>query len=74
MGNEKERNAMSFGWISVVCLYERARTKLILDPELSEELEINFGMHQFCHFIFAVVLHVNKLARENILSCCMPII
>ena len=31
---------------SVMCLYEGAKARVRVDSELSEELEVNVGMHQ----------------------------
>ena len=57
---------------SVMSLYEGAKTRLIVDSELSEEFEVKVGMHRqsvLLHFIFAVVVDVvTELAREDVLS------
>ena len=50
-------------------LYEEAKTRIRVDSELSEESEVNVGMHQgsmLLQFFFAVVVHVvSEFAREG---------
>ena len=57
---------------SVMSLYERAKTRVIVDSELSEEFEVKVGMHQgsvLSSFLFAVVLDIaTELAIEGV-SC-----
>ena len=57
---------------SVMSLYEGAKTRVRVDSELSEEFEVNVGMHQvtvLSPFLFAVVVDVvTDLARESVLS------
>ena len=52
---------------SVVSLYEEAKTRVGVDSDLSEEFEINVGMHQgsvLSYYFFAVVVNVvTELAR-----------
>ena len=60
-------------WVtSVMCPYERAKTRVRVDFQLSEEFEVNVGIHQgsvLSPFLFAVVVDVvTKLARECVLS------
>ena len=53
-------------------LYEGVKTRVRVDSELSEELEVKVGMHQgsmLSHFLFAVVVDVvTEFAREGVLS------
>ena len=56
---------------SVLSLYEGARARFRVDCELSEEFEVNVGMHHrfmLSPFLFAVVVDVTELARECVLS------
>ena len=57
---------------SVMSLYERVKTRVRVDSELSEEFEVKVGMHQgsvLSHFPFAVVVDVvTEFAREGALS------
>ena len=56
---------------SVMSLYEGAKTKVRVDAELSEELEVKVGMQQgsvLSHFIAVVVDVVTEFAREGALS------
>ena len=57
---------------SVMSLYEGAKTRVRVDSELSEEIEVKVGMHKgsvLSHFLFAVVVDVvTELAREGVLS------
>ena len=52
---------------SVMSLYEGAKTRVIVDYELSEELEVKVGKHQgsvLPHFPFALVVDaVTEFAR-----------
>ena len=52
---------------SVMSLYEGAKTRVSVDSELSEEFEVNQGMHQgfvMSPFCFVIVEEfVNELAR-----------
>ena len=52
---------------SVMSLYEEALTRVRVDSELSEEFEVNVGMHQgtvLSYFLFAVVVNaVTEFAR-----------
>ena len=46
---------------SVMCLYERAKTRARVDSELSEVFEVKMGMHQgyvLSPFLFAVLVDV----------------
>ena len=56
----------------VISLYEGAKTRVRLDSELSEELEVREGMHQesvLSPFLFAAVVDVvTKFARDGALS------
>ena len=58
--------------ISVMSLYEGARTRVRVDSEMSEEFEVKVGMHQgsvLSPCIFAVAVNVvTELAREVALS------
>ena len=53
-------------------LYETAKTRIIVDSELSEEFEVNVGMYQrsvLSPFLFAVVVNVvTELASEGVLG------
>ena len=53
-------------------LYEGAKTRVRVDSELSEEIEVKVGMHQgsvLSPFLFAVVVDVvTEFAREGALS------
>ena len=43
---------------SVMSMYEGAKTRVRVDSELSEEFEVNVGMHQGCiilHLLFTIV-------------------
>ena len=56
---------------SVWSLYERAKTKVRVDSELSEEFEVKVGMYQWSvlsHVLVAVVVYVTEYAREGALS------
>ena len=57
---------------SVMSLYERAKTRVRVDSELSEEIEVKVGMHQgsvLSPFLFAEVVDVvTELDREGALS------
>ena len=57
---------------SVMSLYEGAKTRVILDSELSEEFEVKVGIPQgsvLSPFLFAVVVDViTEFAREGALS------
>ena len=57
---------------SVMSLYEGAKTRVIVDSELSEEFEVKVGMYQgfvLPPFLFAMVEDVvTKFAREGSLS------
>ena len=55
---------------SVMSLYEEAKTRVIVDSELSEEFEVKMGMHQrFVLSPFALVVDVvTEFAREGALS------
>ena len=57
---------------SAMSLYEGAKTRVRVDSELSEELEVNVGMHQGSvrsPFLFAVVVDVEtEFAIEGALS------
>ena len=60
MGNEEERNTISF-FKSVMSLYVGAKTRVSVDSELSEEFEVKVGMHQvsvLSTFLFAFVADV----------------
>ena len=53
---------------SMMSLYEGAKTRVRVDSELSEKFEVKVGMHQgsvLSPFLFAVVVHVTKFAREG---------
>ena len=58
--------------ISVMSLYQGAKTRVRVDSELSEEFEVKVGMHQvsvLSPFLFVVVVDVvTELAREGALS------
>ena len=53
-------------------LYEGAETRVRVDSELSEDIEVKVGMHQgsaLSPFLFTVVLDVvTEFAREGALS------
>ena len=53
-------------------LCEGAKTRVRVDSELSEEFEVNVGMHQGSvpsHFLFAVVVDVvDELATDDVMS------
>ena len=77
MGDEEERNTRSFGRTlmslrSVICLYEVAKTRVMLDSVLSEGFEVNVELHHgsvLSPFLFAVVVDVfTEFAREVSLS------
>ena len=56
---------------SVMSLYEGAKTRVIVDSELSEEFKFNVGMQQgsaLSPFIFAIVVGVTEWAIEGVLS------
>ena len=57
---------------SVMSLYEGAKTSICVDSELSEEFEVEVGMHQLpvlTLFLFAIVVDVvTELARDGVLS------
>ena len=57
---------------SMISLYEEAKTRVIVDSELSEEFEVKVGMHQGSvqsHFILAVVVDVvTELDKKGALS------
>ena len=56
---------------TLMSLYERAKTRVRVDSELSEEFEVKVGMHQgsvLSPFLFAVVVDVTELVREGVLS------
>ena len=55
---------------SVISLCEGEKTKVRMDSELSEEFEVKAGMHQgsvLSPFLFALVVDVTELAREDVL-------
>ena len=66
MGNDEEMNTKSLV-ISVVSLYEGAKTRVRVDYELSEEFVVKVGMHQgsvLSTFLFTVVVDVvTEMAR-----------
>ena len=53
-------------------MYKGAKTRVRVDSELSEEIEVKVGMHQtsvLLPFLFAVVVDVvTEFARECVLS------
>ena len=55
----------------VMSLYEGAKTRVRVDSELSEEFEVNVGLHQgsvLSPFLFALVLDVvTEFAREGVI-------
>ena len=57
---------------SVMSLYEGEKTRVRVDSELSDEFEVEVGMHQgsvLSPFLFTVVADVvTELAREGVLS------
>ena len=56
---------------SVTGQYEGEKTRVRVDSELSDELEVKVGIHQrsvLSPFHFAVVIDVTELAREHDLS------
>ena len=57
---------------SVMSLYEVAKTRIEVDSELSQEVEVNVGMHQGCifsPFLLAVMVDVvTDLASTSVLS------
>ena len=57
---------------SVMSLYEGAKTRVIVDFELSDEFEVKVGMHQgyvLSPFLFALVVDVViEIARQGALS------
>ena len=57
MGNDEERSTRSLVR-SVMSLYVGAKTRVIVDSELSEEFEANVGLHQ------GFVLSQSELMRE----------
>ena len=59
MGIEEERNTRSYG--SVLSLYDGAKTRVRVDSQLSEEVEVKLGMHKGSvqsPFLYAVVVDV----------------
>ena len=59
-------------WLDQWCLYEGSKTRVRVDSELSEEFEVDVGMHQgsvLPPFLFALVVDVaTEFAREGALS------
>ena len=58
---------------SVMSLYEGAKTRVIVDSELSEEFEVKVGMQQepvLSPFLFAVVVDAFTEYTRNC-HCCM---
>ena len=57
---------------SVMSLYEGAKTRVRVDYELSEEIEVNVGIHRgsvLSHFLIALVVDVvTEFASEGVLS------
>ena len=56
---------------SVRILYDGAKTRVIVDSELLEELKAKVRMHQgfvSSSFLSSVVVHVVKLAKQRVLS------
>ena len=57
---------------SVMSLYERAKTRVRVDSELSEEFEVKVGMHQLSilsHFLLAMAADiVSEMARAGVIS------
>ena len=57
---------------SVMSLYERTKTRVRVDSELSDEFEVKVGMHQgsvLSPFLFALVVDiVTEFARDGALS------
>ena len=71
MGNEEEWNTKKCLVRSVMSLYEGAKTRVMVDSELSEEFLVNLGMHHgsaLSPFIFALVVDVTEFARDSTLS------
>ena len=56
----------------VMSLYEGAKIRVRVDSELSEEFEVNVGVHQgyvLSSFLFVVVVDVvTEIARDGVLS------
>ena len=51
---------------SVMSLYERTKMRIIVDSELSDELEVKVGMHQvsvLSPFLFAVMVDVFRCCQ-----------
>ena len=71
MGNEEERKPEVLVR-SVMSLYEGAKTRVRVDSEMSEEIEVKVGMHQgsvLSPFLFALVVDVvTEFAKEGALS------
>ena len=71
MGNEEERSIRSMV-ISMTRLYDGAKTRVRVDSEMSEELEVKVGMHQgpvLSPFLFAMVVDaVTEFARDGAFS------
>ena len=58
---------------SVTSLYDEPKTRVMMVYELSDEFEVKMGMHQgsvLSPFLFAVVVDVTELAREDVAVCC----
>ena len=56
---------------SVLSLFDRVKTRVRVDYELSEEFEVKIEMHQgfvLSPFLFAVVVDVIEFAREGVLN------
>ena len=71
MDIEEEGNISEVLVRLVMSLYEGAKTRVILDSELSEEFEVKLGMHQgsVMSFLFALIVDVvTEFAREGALS------
>ena len=70
MGNEEERIPEVLDR-SVMSLYERAKSRVRVDSELSAEFEVKVGMHQgsvLSPFFAVMVDVVTEFARESALS------
>ena len=68
MGNDEERNARRF--LDQWSIYEGAKTRVKVDHELSEEIEVNARIHQASvlspFHLTGLVDVVTELARENV--------
>ena len=64
------KNGISYVWVKLVmALYEGAMTRVIVDSELSEELEVKIvTVYLCCHFFCGYGRYCHHLAYEGVLS------